>query len=72
MGKSGAGIVNLFVDDLFGTGGNEMEQRVLTRLRTDFQVSSEDWHDVTSQNKEFVGHKIPKPGRTLKFVKNGH
>ena len=32
-GKSVAGIINLFVDDLFGTGGNEMEQRVLTRLR---------------------------------------
>ena len=28
-----AGIVNLFVDDLFGTGGTEMEQRVLARLR---------------------------------------
>ena len=24
-GKSVAGIINLFVDDLFGTGGNEME-----------------------------------------------
>ena len=32
-GKSVAGIINLFVDDLFGTGGNETEQRVLTRLR---------------------------------------
>ena len=28
-GKSVAGIINLFVDNLFGTGGNEMEQRVL-------------------------------------------
>ena len=27
-GKSVAGIIHLFVDDLFGTGGNEMEQRV--------------------------------------------
>ena len=35
-GKSVAGINNLFVDDLFGTGGTEMEQRVLTRLRKDF------------------------------------
>ena len=42
-----AGIINLFVDDLFGTGGNEMEQRVfLTRLRKDFHVLSEDWNDV--------------------------
>ena len=39
-GKSVVGIVNLFVDDLFGTGGTEMEQRVLARLRKDFQVGS--------------------------------
>ena len=45
--KSVAGIIHIFVDDLFGTGGTEMEQRVLTRLRKDFQVSSEDWNDVT-------------------------
>ena len=45
-GKSVAGIINLFVDDLFGTGKNEMEQRVLTRLRKDFQVVSKDWNDV--------------------------
>ena len=32
-GKSVAGIIDLFVDDLLGTDGNEMEQRVLTRLR---------------------------------------
>ena len=44
-GKSVAGINNLFVDDLFGTSGHEMEQRVLTRLRKDFQVGSEDWND---------------------------
>ena len=31
--KSEAGITNLKEDDLLGTGGNEMEQRVLTRLR---------------------------------------
>ena len=41
-----AGIINLFVDDLFGTGGNEMEQRALTRLETYFQVGSEDWNDA--------------------------
>ena len=44
--KSVAGIINLFVDDLFGTGGNEMEQRVLTRLKIDFKVGSEDWNDA--------------------------
>ena len=30
--KSMAGINNLFADDLFGTGGTEMEQHVLARL----------------------------------------
>ena len=34
-GKSVAGFFHLFVD-LFGTGGNEMEQHVLTRHRQDF------------------------------------
>ena len=46
-GKSVAGIINLFVDDLFGTGGTDMEQRVLATPRKDFQVGSEDWNDVT-------------------------
>ena len=36
----------LFVDDLFGTGATEMEQRILGRLGKDFQVGSEDWNDV--------------------------
>ena len=48
-----AGIINLFVVDLFGTGANEMEQRVLTRPRKDFQVGSEDWNYVT-----FTGQRI--------------
>ena len=42
-----------FVDDLFGTGGTEMEQRVIARLGKDFQVGSEDWTDVT-----FTGQRI--------------
>ena len=29
-----------------GADGNEMEQRVLTRLRKDFQVGSAEWNDV--------------------------
>ena len=41
-GKSVAGIISLFINDLFGTGENEMKQRVLARLRKDFQVGSED------------------------------
>ena len=40
------------MDDLFGTGGNQMEQRVLTRLRK-IQVGSEDWNDVA-----FTGQRI--------------
>ena len=52
-GKSVARILNLFVDDLFGTGGTDMEQRVLARLRKDYQVGSEDWNDVT-----FTGQRI--------------
>ena len=35
-GNSVAGIVNLIVDDLFGTGGTEMEQRVLAGLKKGF------------------------------------
>ena len=56
-GKSVAGIINRFVDDLFGTSGKETEQGVLARLRKN-QVASEDLHD-----KEFVGHKITKNGQ---------
>ena len=52
-GKSVAGIINLFVDDLFRTGGSEMEQRVLTRLRKYFHFGSEDWNDVA-----FTGQRI--------------
>ena len=43
----------MFVDDFFGTSGYEMKQRVLTRLRKDFQVVSEDWNDVV-----FAGQRI--------------
>ena len=52
-GKSVAGIINLFVDDIFGTCGTEMEQRVLARLRKDVHVGSEDWNDVL-----FTGQRI--------------
>ena len=54
------GIVNLFVDDLFGTGGTEMEQRVLSRLRKDFQVGSEDWDDVTITGQRIRWIKDPQ------------
>ena len=35
------------------TSGNEMEQRVLTRLRKYFLLGSEDWNDVA-----FTGQRI--------------
>ena len=46
-GTSVAGIIDLFVGDLLGTGGTEMEQRILARLAKDSHVGSEDWNDVT-------------------------
>ena len=46
-------IINLFVGDLRGTGGNEMRQHLLTGLRKYFQVGSEDWNGVT-----FTGQRI--------------
>ena len=41
-----------------------MAHRVLTRLRKNFKLVQKI--GMMSQDKEFVGHKIPKPGRTLK------
>ena len=64
-GKSVAGIINLFVDDLFGTGGNEMEQRVLSRLRKDFQVGSEDWNDVAFTGQRIRWTKDPQAGSCI-------
>ena len=61
-GKSVAGIINLFVDDFFGTGGKEMEQRVLTRSRMDFHVGSEDWSDVTFTGQRIRCTKDPQTG----------
>ena len=61
-GKSAAGILNPLLDDLFGTGGNEMEQRVLIRLRPDFQVGSEDWNDVTCTGQRIRWIQAPRTG----------
>ena len=62
------------MDDLFGTGGNEMEERVLTTLGKDFQVGSEGWNDVTftgqrkrwtqdTQNVPYIEVSQSKQGR---------
>ena len=69
-GKSMARIINLFVEiDLFGTNGNGLEQRVLTRLKKDFEVGSEDWNDValTRQRTRWTQDSL-KTGRPLKSV----
>ena len=59
-GKYVAGIINLFEDDLLGTGGTEMEQRASARLRKDFHVSSEDWNDVTFARQRIRWMKDPQ------------
>ena len=64
-GKPEAGIIDLFVDDLFGTGGTGMEQRVLTRLRRDFQVGSEDWNDVLFTRERTHRKKDPQLGPSI-------
>ena len=64
-GKSVAGITNLLVDDLFGSGGTEMEQRVLCRLRKDFHVGSEDWNDVTFTGQRILWTKDPQSGSCI-------
>ena len=61
-GKSVAGIINSFVEDPFGTGGTEMEQCVLARLRKDFQFLSEDWNDVTFTGQRIRWTKDPQSG----------
>ena len=49
----------------FGVGRNEMEQRVLTRLRTDFQVGSEDWNNVTFTRQRIRWTQAPETGSYL-------
>ena len=61
-GKSVTRIINLFVDDLYRTGGNEMEQRVLTRIRKYVQVGSEDWNDVAFTGQRILWTQDPQTG----------
>ena len=63
--KSVAGFINLFMDDLFGTGGTEMEQRVLARLKKDFQVGSEDWNEVLFTGQRIRCMKDPQLGTRI-------
>ena len=65
VGKSVAGIINLFVDVLFGTGGTEMEHRVLARLTTDFQVGSQDWNHLLFTRQRIRWMKDPKSGPSI-------
>ena len=60
--KSVAGINNLFVNDLFGTGGNEMEQRVS-------KLAQKIGTMLPLLDREFLGHTITKLDCTLKLVK---
>ena len=53
-GKSVAGTINLCVDDLIETGGNDMEQRVLTRLRKIFS----SWFRRLECCSLFTGQRI--------------
>ena len=70
-GKSVAGIIKLFVDDLFGTGGTEMEQRVLVRLRKDFHVCSADWNDVLFTGQRIRWMKEPQSGPSIEVSQEG-
>ena len=70
-GKSIAEIINLYVDDLIGTGGTEMEQRVLTRLRKISKLVQKIGIMYSSQDKEFVGRRILNWDQVLRLAKKG-
>ena len=63
--KSVARIINLFVDDLFGTSGTDMDQRVLARLKKDLQFVSEDWNDVFFAEHRIRWMKDPTSGPSI-------
>ena len=55
QGKTVCGVVCLHVDDLFITGNEDMNKKVLSRLRQDFQVGSEDKNEIV-----FTGQRVRK------------
>ena len=57
-GRKASGYICLHVDDLFMAGDKSFETNILTRIRKDFKVGSEDRNSVT-----FVG-------QTIKWVKS--
>ena len=63
--KSVAGIINLVVDDLVGTRGTEMGQRVPARLRKDFQVGPGDWNDGLFTGQRIRVIKDPQSGSCI-------
>ena len=53
QGRKPEGFICLHVDDLYMAGSPEFEKRVLTKIRKDFNVGSEDKNDIM-----FVGQRI--------------
>ena len=49
-GRNVVGIINLHVDDIFGTGNQEFEQCVLQPLRKNFMIGSEDWSSLVKES----------------------
>jgi hypothetical protein len=64
-GRTVQGIICLHVDDLFITGGPELESRVLAPLRKEFQVGSEDKGDIV-----FTGQRVRWEGAALVVDQN--
>jgi hypothetical protein len=56
-GRTVQGIICLHVDDLFITGGPELESRVLVPLRKKFQVRSEDKGDIVHGTARWMGRR---------------
>ena len=53
QGRKPEGFICLHVDDLYMAGSPEFEKRVLSKIRKDFNVGSEDKNDIM-----FVGQRI--------------